>query len=336
MDINYEIGTKLARNGKFKESYRYLIESVEQNNADAANDLGVVFEHMDNYKLALDFYKKAIKLGSVAAIYNVGNLYENGLGVHMDFNKAKQFYERAAKLNYSNAYHKLSKLYYYGMGVERDYDKSFKLLEDGQVLEDKNDYANTYCITSLAHRYFRGEGVDKDVKKAYDLWKLAARHGNIWAMYNVAVGMLFGDQMPKDPDTAIKTFIRLAIDEGCGDAMRILWKIFERGEFVKKNLFEAGSWILRSASNGDPAAFLKIALICLSGRDKRYGFKAGCLEKAIVDFNIATFGKEMEYIEEINVYKKLRERYPDKIDWDYLETMPNLKEKRDNKDICSC
>jgi hypothetical protein len=61
---------------------------------------------------------------ATTAMTELGHLYENGLGVAQDYNKARWWYERAAALDDTAAMTELGKLYENGLGVAQDYNKA--------------------------------------------------------------------------------------------------------------------------------------------------------------------------------------------------------------------
>jgi len=56
-----------------------------------------------DYAEAMTWYRKAADKGNATAMYNVGVLYENGFGVHMDTDKAIEWYKKAAADNSEDA-----------------------------------------------------------------------------------------------------------------------------------------------------------------------------------------------------------------------------------------
>ena len=331
MDINYEIGHQYAINGEYNSAYFYLQKSLKKGNAAAANDIGVMFEHINKYVDAFQAYKDAIKLGNIVAYFNLGNLYEYGLGTIQDYKKAKECYLKSVEHKYSPAYKKMSKFYIYGLGVRKNYNKSFEYLTQGAELEKEEGYCFTDCTSALAFSYNKGYGVEKDEKKAFELWDICAKNGNVYSAFHAALCMLDGVVTDKNPEAAIELLIHLAVEEKYSDAMLTLTRLFERGDYVDRDYEEAGRWLIEAASKGNADAFLKIANIYLAGNERPYNFNKNYCNKAIVDFLASTLGKEKEYAEEYKIYNKLKATYPDKVDWEYLETMPDLSKNKEEQ-----
>ncbi|MBR6902145.1 MAG: sel1 repeat family protein, partial [Synergistaceae bacterium] len=56
------------------------------------------------------WYKKAADNGDAIAQYNIGSLYENGLGVKKNYKKAIEWYEKAAAQGHKDAQARLKEL----------------------------------------------------------------------------------------------------------------------------------------------------------------------------------------------------------------------------------
>ena len=69
---------------------------------------------------------KAAELGSESAMCQLGYMYDQGLGVDVDFKNAREWYEKAANLGYSDAQCNLGYIYQEGIGVEVDYKEAMK------------------------------------------------------------------------------------------------------------------------------------------------------------------------------------------------------------------
>ena len=67
--------------------------------------------------------------GNAATQYNLGGVYEVGLGVQKDLGKAAQFYQKAADQGFADAQVSLGRLYEKGEGVPKDLDKARELYQ---------------------------------------------------------------------------------------------------------------------------------------------------------------------------------------------------------------
>jgi TPR repeat protein len=98
------------------------------------------------------------------------------------------------------------------------------------------------AIDSLADRYWRGDGVNRDRSKAVELYRKAAELGNDDAM--LQMGFLYenGRDLPKSDDQAVAWF-RRAVDAGNESAMFHLGVLCWSGRGVPQNLVEAYTWL---------------------------------------------------------------------------------------------
>ena len=71
--------------------------------ASAMDSLGVIYYTVDNYEEAKICYEKASEAGDVNAIRHLGVLYEYGLAIEPDTEKALEYYTRAAEMGNEKA-----------------------------------------------------------------------------------------------------------------------------------------------------------------------------------------------------------------------------------------
>lgn len=77
----------------------YYIRAFKQDNVDAGVVAGDVYYLMGDYTGALNMYQSASLKFSPQAIWNLGYMYEHGLGVDKDFHLAKRYYDRVLDHN---------------------------------------------------------------------------------------------------------------------------------------------------------------------------------------------------------------------------------------------
>ena len=66
-------------------------------------------------------------MGDSGAYCNLGNMYDEGLGVNQDYKKAVEYYQKACDLGDSGAYCNLGVMYSSGLGVAVDKNKALQL-----------------------------------------------------------------------------------------------------------------------------------------------------------------------------------------------------------------
>ena len=98
--------------------------------------------------------------GDVGAIYELGQRYYNGVGVEVDFAKAKQYFEIAAERGSQGSHYYLGKIFYNGNGVTTDHLKAKEYFEKSSKAD------NVFSTHYLGKLYYWGDGVEKDFNKA--------------------------------------------------------------------------------------------------------------------------------------------------------------------------
>lgn len=239
-----------------------------------------------DYKMALKYLLPAAKQGHPVAYYNLGRMYNSGLGVEKDQDKGIQFFvkafpglDRGKDTADPRWLQNLGYLYGEGIGTEKDPEASHKLslqaAEQGYaraqfdvgsaywfgrgVLEDKSaarkwlllaaeqGFAEAQCNLGLA--YLQGTGVQEDKK-----WLiLAAEQGHTVAQYNLGLAYLRGAGVREDKSAAVEWF-RLAAEQGHARARSQLGNAYWDGTGVRKDKSTAMRWFNLAAEQGDANA----------------------------------------------------------------------------------
>lgn len=190
----------------YTKAYELLKRAAEQGDAEAQfsmwriyfNGLGV----QENKQEALTWLHRAAGAGSLDAMTVLGNMYQEAVVVEEDKVLAILYYNFASKHGNTGAKTALGAMYFHDENF-KDEDKGFKLLQEaaeegdstGQfmyafALQSKKDYENAFkwfmaaaeqgnadAMNELAQYYEFGIGVQKNKKKAKDLYKLALDNG---------------------------------------------------------------------------------------------------------------------------------------------------------------
>jgi hypothetical protein len=95
----YETGYGVTQS--YEKAIEWYNKAVEQGNARAINNLGVLYENgkgiEKNHKKAFELYSKAADLEYILAFANLGYCYENGVGTSQSYLKAESYYSKAAE-----------------------------------------------------------------------------------------------------------------------------------------------------------------------------------------------------------------------------------------------
>jgi len=98
--------------------------------------------------------------GDVAALYNLGLMYEQGYGVAQDKCRAACYYRQAAEKGQVDAQYRLGCLYYRGQGLPKDLKEAAEWYASA---------ANQDCSpaqAALGNMYLIGEGLPQDTSRA--------------------------------------------------------------------------------------------------------------------------------------------------------------------------
>lgn len=135
---------------------------------DALLDLGLCYLHGEGVELDYEkgryFMLRSAKQGNTPARYNMGWIYHYGAGVEINLDEALKWYTLSAMYGYDQAYTNLSSIYY----NRKEFDKLLfwtdRFIRSGFPM----------AMYKMGCMYMDGEGVEKDEKKAFDLFKQAA------------------------------------------------------------------------------------------------------------------------------------------------------------------
>jgi TPR repeat protein len=170
------------------------------------NEAGVAYEAGD-YKKAFLLLEKSARLGHARAQYNLGVMYDNGLGVNTNPKKAFDWYRKAAEQGNEDAQFNLGVAYTLGVVVTQNYDKALdwyhKAAEQGQSDAQNN----------LGVMYDNGVGVKQDYQKAEGWYCFAIHHDNAHAQYNMGKKYARGIGVPRNVAMAY-ALLSMSFDNG--------------------------------------------------------------------------------------------------------------------------
>ena len=121
---------------------------------------------------ALTRYRMAAEAGHPGAPYNLGCMYELGIGTEPDAKRAAHWYLAAATAGEVHAQHHLGEMYRDGRGVPRDLGRAAAWIRRAAEAGHSEVYAD------LAQSYWYGAGVPRDPMEAYVWWRRAAEAGD--------------------------------------------------------------------------------------------------------------------------------------------------------------
>ena len=134
-----------------------------------------------DYAAALKKWRVVAEQGLAEAQFNLGFIYDNGLGVTEDNQEAVKWYRRAALLGLAEAQVNLALMYDKGEGVPEDDQEAAKWFRRAAEQEHAKAQAN------LGFIHANGKGVIQNYVLAYMWSKIAAGNGNKTAGENIKI-----------------------------------------------------------------------------------------------------------------------------------------------------
>ena len=120
----FEEGIAAYQANNLPLAYKEFREAAEEGHADSQFNLGLMYEYGigvgKNEKEAIVWYQKSAEQGFAFAQYNLAVLYENGRGTAVDFAQAKKWYRKASQQGDPMAIGNLGMLYIRGQGVKQN------------------------------------------------------------------------------------------------------------------------------------------------------------------------------------------------------------------------
>lgn len=122
----------------------------------AGFDEGVVAYQAGDVTLAVEEFRVAAAEGHSDSQFNLGLMYEQGIGVGKDEKEALTWYLKAAQLGNSNAQFNLAVLYENGRGCDVDFKEAHRWYREAVMKGDG------LAVGNLGMLYLRGQGVQED------------------------------------------------------------------------------------------------------------------------------------------------------------------------------
>ena len=187
--------------------------------------------------------KKSAEQGYAKAQFNLGQMYENGLGTLIDKKQSFYWYKKSAKQGYGEAQFNLGGMYNKGKGTLTDKKQAFywykKSAEQGDAMAQFN----------LGVMYDNGEDTLTDYKQAFYWYKKSAEQGYSKAQYNLGIMYDNGEGTLTDKKQAFYWYKKCA-EQGDAKAQYNIGVMYFNGEGTLTNKSKCASWIRVSYENG--------------------------------------------------------------------------------------
>ncbi len=249
-------------------------------------------ETPQDFEKALELFLAEAESGNVLAMYDLGRMYADGLGVESDNDKASGYYADAlsgfqqveAQKAWKYTEYRIGKMFAQGLGTEQDYETAAQWFE----LSAEKKYK--YAQYSLGGLYYRGQGVEQDFQTAFSLYLKSAEQGFPYADYETAKMYREGVGTEEDADKSNSHFKKAfkgfeALEKNSHDdklQYRLGWML-KNGIGTQKDIARAKEYFEKSAKMGNVfAGYLLAKLILAEENPTQEELKSAiqCLQKA--------------------------------------------------------
>ncbi|RHZ81654.1 hypothetical protein Glove_117g134 [Diversispora epigaea] len=175
--------------------------------------------------------------------------------------------------------------YQHGIGTVADNPMAFQfynLAANNISSSDSSSFRKLYNINkeigniSLALMYLYGLGVDKDMKKAFQIYYKLADKGSLMASNSVAYCYDYGLGVEKNEEKAFELYLKSA-EKGCLLAQFNVGWCYDYGTGITKDEVKGFQWVMKSARAGNINAMCNVGHSYDNGigvrKDKKGAFK---------------------------------------------------------------
>ena len=209
-----------------------------------------------DYAKAFELYSKAAGQGSAKAMRNLGKMYADGVWADPNPEQAAKWYVDAVANGDKIAKNLLAGLCDDADDIlVRSAKEAFEKDEfkKGVCLALSTDMSNATLQMWVGYCSDKGKGIRKDIAKAFEWYKKAAKNGNVWSMNQLGLKYERGEGTDKNLELAVRWY-RAAAEKGHKYAQYNLGDMYECGKGTDKDLEEAAKWYRKSAEQGDEDA----------------------------------------------------------------------------------
>ena len=269
---------------KAKEAAYYLYEfGIE------IRDEGGLFK--GDVKKAFSLFMKAANAELPEAEYMIGISYQMGVGIDDNlsdqtrYDEMLKWFRKAASHGYEKAKEILKEMpktmYETGVDFKKGRFETINLKKAVFFLEKSCEMNYVPALNMLGEMYFFGDGIEKDLTKAFSLWLTAASKGDAFAQRRIGVCYASGYGCSVNLEESFKWYLKAAKNNEPFAQFKIA-EAYASGIVINKDVQEAMKWCEMSANNGFAQAQYELATLLLGNADgkKRYAEGVTLLKKA--------------------------------------------------------
>lgn len=225
-----------------------------------------------DFEQAMELLKLESEKGNVLAVFDLGRMYADGLGIEINAEQAQDYYANALegflfienKKQWKYTQYRIGKMFAQGLGTEQNYENATDWLSKSSAEKYK------FAEYSLGGLYYRGQGVEQSFEKAFELYLRSAKQGFPYADFEVAKMFRDGTGTKKDENQSNiyfkKAFVGFeSLEKKSRDdklQYRLGWML-QNGIGTEKDIVRAKEYFQKSAKLGNTFACYSLAKIIL-------------------------------------------------------------------------
>ena len=247
--------------------------------ADMAADLAKADDAFNkgNYRDALHYYSKYAAEGNAHAQARLALMYEKGILVRQDLERAQALYQETAQTlqqeadnaapaasndntaaptsstiqrlpGNAEAQYRLALAHLNGQGMPKDPWRA------GLLLKEASNNGHRDAQATLAAMYREGHGVERNNQLATQWYRRAAEQGHAESQYRMGLAHASGSHGAVRDEKLASDYFAQAAAQNHSAAQYHLGRSYEYGKGVEKNITQAIEWYQKSAESGDVRA----------------------------------------------------------------------------------
>lgn len=209
--------------------------------------------------------------GHLMAQFALGLLYDKGLNVQQDYEKAVKWYLKAAEQEDAKAQNNLGAMYYYGKGVDQNNNKAVKWYQKSA------EQGNAIAQYNLGSMYHYGQGVTQSNQNAVKWYRKAAEQNHVKAQYHL--GVIYEDGINGEPNTeeAVIWYKKAATQGNIKAQVNLGMIYYSKDDNGSQNFDMAAYWFREAAQKNSAIAQYNLGVM----------YEGGLGDDLLVDYSTA-------------------------------------------------
>ena len=267
--------------GEYERLTHDLPKELYEKGLDAANK--------ENYRVAMDYYKEAAKLGSAQSMEEISEFYFFGRGVEVDQQAAFSWAQKAAEAGWVPSMLDVAYCYKEGIGVTQSYQEAFFWYKTAAETGDVPKNRRAEAMSWVGWCYQNGRGVSSSETEAFNWYRKSAELENPDGTHNLGWCYQNGYGVSQS-DTQAFTWYKKAAELGQASAMNQLGWCYQNGIGTSIDYHLAHDWYEKAADAGNSNGMHNLGLLYFDGLGVPcdYAIARAWFKKAVEAGNAAT------------------------------------------------